>query len=140
EHVSRDGVAHPIQPLVGTRINSCPDEPGIVSIPLLKHLAAQDQKPPEGRSPKTKIYEYSQTPFDLDAWLREHGIRVSAVKSWKGGRLFTLEECPFTTAHKDGAFVIQFENGAVHAGCHHEIGRASCRARVESSRVRETAE
>ncbi len=117
--VSRKGDATTDRPHRRSRIIAVPDETGIVSIPLLKNLAAQDQKPPEGRSPKTKIYEYSQTPFDLDAWLREHGIRVSAVKSWKGGRLFTLEECPFTTAHKDGAFVIQFENGAVHAGCHH---------------------
>ncbi|HNL87195.1 MAG TPA: hypothetical protein PKH71_08585, partial [Methanoregulaceae archaeon] len=119
--VSRKGDATADRPHRRSRIIAVPDEPGIVSIPLMNKLAAQgnDQKPPEGRSPKTKIYEDSQAPLNLDAWLREHGIRVSAVKSWKGGRLFPLEECPFTTAHKDGAFVIQFENGAVHAGCHH---------------------
>ncbi|HQN88465.1 MAG TPA: phage/plasmid primase, P4 family [Methanoregulaceae archaeon] len=119
--VSRKGDATADRPHRRSRIIAVPDETGIVSIPLLKTLAAQgnDQKPTERRSPKTKIYEDPQAPLDLDAWLREHGIRVSAVKSWKGGRLFPLEECPFTTAHKDGAFVIQFENGAVHAGCHH---------------------
>ncbi len=119
--VSRKGDATADRPHRRSRIISVPEETGIVSIPLLKKLAAQgkEQKPPEGRSPKTKIYEDSLAPLDLDAWLREHGIRVSTVKSWKGGRLFPLEECPFTTAHKDGAFVIQFENGAVHAGCHH---------------------
>ncbi len=119
--VSRKGDATADRPHRRSRIIAVPDETGIAPITLLKNLAAQgnDQKPREGRSPKTKIYEDPSAPLDLDAWLREHGIRVSAKKSWKGGRLFTLEECPFTTAHKDGAFVIQFENGAVHAGCHH---------------------
>ena len=119
--VSRKGDATADRPHRRSRIIAVPDETGIVSIPLLKTLAARgkEQKPPERRSPKTKIYEDPQAPLDLDAWLREHGIRVSTVKSWKGGRLFPLEECPFTTSHKDGAFVIQFENGAVHAGCHH---------------------
>ncbi|HPH34740.1 MAG TPA: phage/plasmid primase, P4 family [Methanoregulaceae archaeon] len=119
--VSRKGDATADRPHRRSRIIAVPDETGIVSIPLLKTLAARgkEQKPPERRSPKTKIYEDPQAPLDLDAWLREHGIRVSTVKSWKGGRLFPLEECPFTTSHKDGAFVIQFENGAIHAGCHH---------------------
>ena len=30
-----------------------------------------------------------------------------------------LDECPFSSAHKDGAFAIQFANGAVFAGCKH---------------------
>ena len=119
--VSRKGDPTADRPHRRSRIIAVPDETGIVPIPLLKELAAKGagQKPPEKRSPKTTIYDDSQAPLDLDAWLREHGIRVSARKSWKGGRLFTLEECPFTTAHQDGAFLIQFENGAIHAGCHH---------------------
>ena len=32
------------------------------------------------------------------------------------------ESCPFSSAHQDGAFAIQFANGAIFAGCHH----ASC--------------
>lgn len=138
---SRKGDATADRPHRRSRIIAVPDEPGIVSIPLLKKLAAQekDQKPPEKRSPKTKIYEDPSAPLDLDAWLREHGIRVSAVKSWKGGRLFTLEECPFTTAHKDGAFVIQFENGAVHAGCHH-AGCGGGRQRWQELRKRHEPE
>jgi len=33
--------------------------------------------------------------------------------------LFVLDECPFSSAHKDGAYCIQFSNGAIFAGCHH---------------------
>jgi len=33
--------------------------------------------------------------------------------------MYTLSECPFSDAHKHGAFAIQFQSGAVFAGCHH---------------------
>ena len=35
------------------------------------------------------------------------------------GRLFVFDRCPFSDAHKDGAYAIQFDNGAIFAGCHH---------------------
>ena len=44
---------------------------------------------------------------------------VRYEKPWQGGTLFVLDECPFSSAHKDGAFAIQFPNGAVFAGCKH---------------------
>ncbi len=68
---------------------------------------------------KTKVYDDPLVPIDLPGWFREHGIRVRSEKPWNGGRLFILEECPFSGAHRDGAFAIQFGNGAVHAGCKH---------------------
>lgn len=68
---------------------------------------------------RMKVYDDPLVPIDLPGWFREHGIRVRSEKPWNGGRLFILEECPFSTAHRDGAFAIQFGNGAVHAGCKH---------------------
>ena len=58
--------------------------------------------------------------LDLRAWLSDHGITVSGEKTYEGGTLYPLEECPFSGDHKDGAYAIQFANGAIHAGCHHE--------------------
>lgn len=55
----------------------------------------------------------------LADWLSAHNIKVRSEKPWQDGTLYILEECPFSSAHKDGAFAIQFENGAVFAGCHH---------------------
>ena len=60
--------------------------------------------------------------FDLRTWLSDHGIGVRSEKPYSGGTLFVLDQCPFSSAHKDGAFAIQFGNGAVFAGCKH----ASC--------------
>jgi hypothetical protein len=60
--------------------------------------------------------------LDLREWLVQHGLGIANEKPYQGGTLFVLDECPFSGAHRDGAFAIQFPNGAIHAGCHH----ASC--------------
>ena len=57
--------------------------------------------------------------FDLRHWLSDHGVGVRSEKPYSGGTLFILDQCPFSSAHKDGAFAIQFGNGAVFAGCKH---------------------
>ena len=79
--------------------------------------------------------------IDLRGWLTSHGLHIAHEKPYLGGTLFVLEECPFSGVHQDGAFAIQFPNGAIHAGCHH----ASCgggrqrwpelRAKFEPDRV-----
>lgn len=58
-------------------------------------------------------------PIDLGKWLRDHSLGIADEKPYEGGILFNLEECPFSGAHRDGAFAIQFPSGGIHAGCHH---------------------
>jgi len=60
-------------------------------------------------------------PIDLAAFLDRYGIGYRQ-KPYAGGSLFVLTQCPFSSDHKDGAYAIQFPNGAIFAGCHH----ASC--------------
>ena len=69
--------------------------------------------------PEIKGYKKA---IDLREWLTCHGLHIAHEKPYQGGTLFVLEECPFSRNHQDGAFAIQFPNGAIHAGCHH----ASC--------------
>ena len=57
--------------------------------------------------------------LNLPDWLREHGIVVKSEKPYANGFLYILNQCPFSSAHRDGAFAIQFANGAVFAGCKH---------------------
>ena len=53
-------------------------------------------------------------------YLGRHGLAVHRSSPWQGGGKWVLEVCPFDTTHVDGAaFVVQFGNGAVAAGCHH---------------------
>ncbi len=69
--------------------------------------------------PEIKGYKKA---IDLREWLTCHGLHPAHEKPYQGGTLFVLEDCPFSGDHRDGAFAIQFPNGAIHAGCHH----ASC--------------
>ncbi|WP_319580769.1 hypothetical protein [uncultured Methanospirillum sp.] len=57
--------------------------------------------------------------IDLALWLTEHNLSYTE-KPYNSGRLFVLDTCPFSSAHSDGAYAIQFANGAIFAGCHHD--------------------
>jgi hypothetical protein len=91
------------------------DQVNVVDTSSLRQLAeALPCAPPEIKGYKKAI--------DLREWLISHGLHITHEKPYQGGTLFVLEECPFSGNHQDGAFAIQFPNGAIHAGCQH----ASC--------------
>ena len=110
---SRKGDSTPERPHRRAKILSAPGEIAIVPLERLRHLAGLLPRE-DPLQPKKKA-----AGIDLAAWLAEHGIAVRSTRPWQGGTLFTLAECPFSAAHRDGAFAIQFANGAVFAGCHH---------------------
>ncbi len=114
--VSRKGDFTPERPHRRSGIISAPAEIEIVPTEQLHAIAGllPREEPPRQKKGGRGI--------DLASWLLSHGIAVRSTKPWNGGTLYSLEECPFSGAHKDGAFAIQFANGAIHAGCHH----ASC--------------
>ena len=56
--------------------------------------------------------------FDVDNWLQAHGLQAKR-SPWNGGWRWKLDDCPFSHAHSDGAYVVQLTNGAISAGCHH---------------------
>ncbi|PWR74340.1 hypothetical protein [Methanospirillum lacunae] len=60
----------------------------------------------------------SDSRIDLGSWLSGHGFSYTE-KPYQGGKVFVFDSCPFSSAHTDGAYAIQFENGAIFAGCHH---------------------
>jgi hypothetical protein len=115
--MSRKGDSTPTRPHRRAAILSEPAEMEVVPVERLQHLA--------GLLPREEPARPRQRRgggIDLAAWLSDHGIAVRSAKPWNGGTLYALADCPFSGAHKDGAFAIQFANGAVFAGCHH----ASC--------------
>ncbi len=114
---SRKGDNTPERPHRRAKLLAMPGEIGVVPLERLQHLAGllprEDPLQPEKRS---------GNGIDLASWLAGHGIAVRSTRPYQGGTLYVLAECPFSSAHNDGAFAIQFANGAVFAGCHH----ASC--------------
>ena len=111
--MSRKGDSTPERPHRRAKILAAPPEMKVVPLERLQHLA---ELFPRDEPPK------KSSGIDLAAWLAEHGIAVRSTRPWQGGTLYVLAECPFSGAHRDGAFAIQFANGAIFAGCHH----ASC--------------
>jgi len=113
--VSRKGDNTTDRPHRQSRIIAAPHTVEVVGTDLLQLMATRiPVTPPDMKDEKSGLV--------LTRWLPDHGIAVASEKPYQGGILFALAECPFSSAHKDGAFAIQFPNGAVYAGCHH----ASC--------------
>ena len=94
-----------------------PAETGLVGRELLEDLAASLPTPPAAKTGKNSSGRGKA--IDLRSWLISHGIGIAAEKPYQDGTLYVLDECPFSGAHRDGAFAIQFGSGAIHAGCHH---------------------
>ena len=113
--VSRKGDNTPDRPYRRSRILSAPDVPEMVSIEMLRELTARLPTEQQAQQPGTA----KDKQFDLCHWLSDHGLGVRSEKPYSGGTLYILDQCPFSSAHKDGAFAIQFGNGAVFAGCKH---------------------
>jgi len=114
--ISRKGDSTPERPHRRSRILLAPAELKVATVEQLRDLAArlptEITAQPQPATAKGK-------GLDLRRWLADHGLDVRSEKPYSGGTLFILDQCPFSSAHKDGAFVIQFGNGAVFAGCKH---------------------
>ncbi len=112
--ISRKGDNTTDRPHRSSRMITTPENIEHVPILLLEHLCGLFPKEQIPAPKKTK----SGTVIDLAEWLSSNGIGYEQ-KPYQGGSLFVLDECPFSSDHKDGAYAIQFSNGAVYAGCHH---------------------
>ncbi len=113
--MSRKGDNTTTRPHRRSAILEAPIEPVIVGKDLLEQLA---EALPEKPVPEPNTKHTGKTP-DLRQWFPEHDIAIHSEKPYAGGTIYTLAQCPFSTAHADGAYAIQFGNGAIFAGCHH---------------------
>lgn len=122
--MSRKGDSTVDRPHRRAAIIEAPEDPEIVEQTLLVRLAGVLPDPPAAPVPVRPTGKTgsppARAPLDLRHWLLDHHIAVQSEKPYQGGTLFLFEQCPFSGAHKDGAYAIQFGNGAIHAGCHHE--------------------
>jgi hypothetical protein len=122
--MSRKGDNTADRPHRRAAIIEAPADPEVVDQTLLARLAGVLPDPPVAPVPARPAGKSgnppARAPLDIRRWLADHHIGVQSEKPYQGGTLFLFEQCPFSGAHKDGAYAIQFANGAIHAGCHHE--------------------
>jgi P4 family phage/plasmid primase-like protien len=105
-----------------SRILSVPDSLHVVMAEQLHNLASQLPTGDQVQADSPVEMKGYKNILDLPDWLNEHGIAVKSEKPYQDGRIYLLDTCPFSPAHKNGAYAIRFANGAIFAGCHH----ASC--------------
>ena len=129
--ISRKGDNTADRPHRQSRIISAPKEPDVISLEDLKRLSLLFPKeaPPQPRAQNRKN---DGKPIDLAEWFTRNGIGYES-KPYLDGTLFILDECPFSSAHKDGAYAIPilkrgdicFMSSRLLRSWNAEMGRAS---------------
>ncbi|SDQ06788.1 hypothetical protein [Virgibacillus salinus] len=100
------------RPHRNSHIIHCPEEMIEVTTEQLQQLA--------NTLPKVPRNEVNEGIFELEAWLEKYGIKVSFKSPWQNGTKYVLDNCPWKEEHTNkSAYIIQFSNGAIGAGCHH---------------------
>ncbi len=113
-----------------SKILYAPEKRVPVAIELLQQIAAQrvgkeKKKKTEGRDKKNepaRSKSGNKTGVDLFSWLESHEISIAREKHVDNGMCYVLEDCPWNQEHsKDkGAYIIQFDDGGIAAGCNHD--------------------
>lgn len=114
-----------------SQIISSPDELNYVSkeqIEQVISLCSSDENNKAVNISKPPVREHRTTTdkkpkIDVKEFCESHGIEIARKKQLDyGGTCFVLSECPWNRKHsKDtGAYIIQFSNGKISAGCHHD--------------------
>ena len=110
------GDATPERPHRLARLLAVPPRVEVVSRDLLEKLAALAPNPAKGQPSSGP----TTSGFDLESWIKEHELDVLGPHPWQGGRKWIIKVCPWDREHSRSAFVVQFGNGAIAAGCHHD--------------------
>lgn len=103
-----------------SQILTYPEELKEVSVEQLQELAALCPTMPN-KVKSTSRKSNTEACFNLEEFIEKHELDVAFTAPWqKGATKYVLSTCPWNESHTNkSAFIIQFENGAVAAGCHH---------------------
>jgi len=112
------GDSTPERPHRVARILEAPEDLVVAPRVLLEKVARMLPEMPKGKSVS---HSRESGTFDLDAWITEHQLPVVTQGPWSDrGHKWVLNPCPWNAEHDNAAaFIVQFGNGAIGAGCHH---------------------
>lgn len=92
-------------------------------IDLLRALANELPEVPK----ETKKSTNTAGEFDIEQWMRDHGLEALRADSGTDCTIYPLANCPFDHSHIDGdSKIFKYTNGAIAFKCHHN----SCRGKV----------
>ena len=82
---------------------------------------------PEAPKIQKRTTRASSGEFDIEDWMREHGLQPVKIMPGDGCTIYPLENCPFDHSHTNGdSKIFKYNNGAIAFKCHHN----SCRGKV----------
>ncbi|MFN7958381.1 MAG: hypothetical protein U0P46_08680 [Holophagaceae bacterium] len=111
------------------RVLAAPETFVITPRDILEKLAADT--PTWEPTPKPQMKPGSREPlspppnhpidhaFNLESFINQHDLEVDGPYPWEGGRRWGMK-CPWRESDGTSAYLIQFPNGAISAGCHHD--------------------
>ena len=131
--VARKGDHTDTRPHRLSRILEAPAQIVEVKTELLRELAGTVQsrpasEPRTGRiqAPPSNVHRSKATNHSserVEEWLSEQRIEVARHGPWRSGYRWVLAVCPMNPNLRDNsAYIVQLANGAIGAGCHHNIG------------------
>lgn len=104
-----------------SRIIKAPDVIEQVQLQQLQDIIKKlnpEEKSKEVSSNK-KVVQWKHPP--VKDYLIDQGLEIAREKEYQGGICYVLKRCPFNPDHTDtGAYVIEYPNGKICAGCHHD--------------------
>lgn len=114
--VARKGVSTDERPHRESALLRVPDDVKETPISLIKNVAALY---PEREAPKHSN-NYGQNTFDLDEFIKKHGIDIRDVQRYGDGDKYILDHCVFDESHtgKD-ACLFKMASGAIGYKCFH---------------------
>lgn len=84
---------------------------------LIEKIAPDSKQKPGSVQGKKPMWKH----IPVKEYLEEHGLEIAREKEYQGGTCYVLKRCPFNPDHTDtGAYVIEYPNGKICAGCHHD--------------------
>jgi DNA-binding transcriptional ArsR family regulator len=118
------GDSLPERPHRIARIISAPEALEVVTSERLEELigfACAGTPEDQSKSSEQVAQAGSPSPLDVQSFLDKHNIVVHHTTPWRGGTKWVLASCPMDESHgaDRAAFVLQFPNGAIAAGCLH---------------------
>ncbi len=99
------------------RLLIVPETVGRVTVTQIKRVVSRCPSQPSGDVDPALSRDRSR----LDSWIHANELDVAGPIPWKDmGRKWVFATCPWDNNHTDrSAYIVQFNNGAVVAGCHH---------------------
>ncbi len=99
------------------RLLITPEKVGRVTVTQIKRVLSRCPSQPSGDVDPALSRDRSR----LDSWIHANELDVAGPIPWKDmGRKWVFATCPWDNNHTDrSAYIVQFNNGAVVAGCHH---------------------